>query len=332
MKGNVIITGGNSQLAQCMKSVLSTRGMSFLFDYNYIFATREELDITEEESIKNFISQYDDVKYIVNCAAYTKVDQAQLEYETCKKINSDGVKNLGKYCKEHDIFLITFGTDYMYGSQKILSPITEGLHEDYDEYFLKNFAGPENVYGMTKKDGYLNLCELWPANEYEKHFLFINTSWLYSEFGNNFVKKIYNAVKNGEHRKVVIDQIGTPTYAQNLARFIIDYIELDEKPLLGDGYKPMLNFAGKGIASWYDLAKTVEDVVKENNATESLVQPCLSSEFRTNAYRQQYTPLSTKLLEDKFGIDAYTRYWREDVEMCVKNLKLIDKINNTSDE
>ena len=325
MKGKVIITGGNSQLAQCIKSVLSTREMSFLFDYNYIFATREELDITEEESIEKFISKYDDVKYIVNCAAYTKVDQAQLEYEICKKINSDGVKNLGKYCKEHNIFLITFGTDYMYGSQRALVPITEGITEDDDEYCLRDFVGPENVYGMTKKEGYFNLCELWPANEYEKHFLFINTSWLYSEFGNNFVKKIYNAIKNGEHRKVVIDQIGTPTYAQNLARFIIDYIELDEKPLLGGGYKPMLNFAGKGIASWYDLAKTVEDIIKENSATESLIQPCLSSEFYTKAYRQHYSPLSTKLLEDKFGVDAYTRYWREDVEMCVRNLKLIEK-------
>ena len=277
MKGNVIITGGNSQLAQCMKSVLSTRGMSFLFDYNYVFTTREELDITEEESIEKFISKYDDVKYIVNCAAYTKVDQAQLESEACKKINTDGVKNLGMYCKEHDIFLITFGTDYMYGSQRASVPITEGITD---------FVGPENVYGMTKKDGYFNLCELWPSNEYEKHFLFINTSWLYSEFGDNFIKKIYNAIKNGELRKVVIDQIGTPTYAQNLSRFIIDYIELDKKPLLGDKHKSMLNFAGKGIASWYDLAKTVEDVVKENSTTESLIQPCLSSEFCTTAYRQ----------------------------------------------
>lgn len=318
MKGNVIITGGNSQLAQCMKSVLSTRGMSFLFDYNYVFTTREELDITKKESIENFISRYDDVKYIVNCAAYTKVDQAQLEYETCKKVNTDGVKNLGIYCKEHDIFLITFGTDYMYGSQRALVPITEEITD---------FVDIENIYGMTKKDGYFNLCELWPSNEYEKHFLFINTSWLYSEFGDNFVKKIYNAIKNGEPRKVVIDQIGTPTYAQNLARFIIDYIELDKKPLLGDGYKPMLNFAGKGIASWYDLAKTVEDVVKENSATESLIQPRLSLEVYTKACRQHYSPLSTKLLEDKFGVDSYTRYWREDVEMCVKNLKLIDEID-----
>ena len=316
MKGNVIITGGNSQLAQCMKSVLSTRGMSFLFDYNYVFTTREELDITEEESIEKFISKYDDVKYIVNCAAYTKVDQAQLESEACKKINTDGVKNLGMYCKEHDIFLITFGTDYMYGSQRASVPITEGITD---------FVGPENVYGMTKKDGYFNLCELWPSNEYEKHFLFINTSWLYSEFGDNFIKKIYNAIKNGELRKVVIDQIGTPTYAQNLSRFIIDYIELDKKPLLGDKHKSMLNFAGKGIASWYDLAKTVEDVVKENSTTESLIQPCLSSEFCTKAYRQHYSPLSTKLLEDKFGVDVYTRHWREDVKMCVKNLKLIEK-------
>lgn len=321
MKGNVIITGGNSQLAQCIKSVLSTREMSFLFDYNYIFATCEELDITEEENLEKFISKYDDVKYIVNCAAYTKVSQAQLEHEICQKINSDGVKNLGKYCKEHDVFLITFGTDCMYGNQKALVSITEGITEDDDEYCLRDFVGTENVYGNS----YFNLCELWPANEYEKHFLFINTSWLYSEFGNNFVKKIYNAIKNGEHRKVVIDQIGTPTYAQNLARFIIDYIEVDEKPLLGDGYKPMLNFAGKGVASWYDLAKTVEDIIKENSATESLIQPCLSSEFCTKAYRQHYTPLSTKLLEDKFGVDAYTRYWREDVEMCVKNLKLIEK-------
>lgn len=321
MKGNVIITGGNSQLAQCIKSVLSTREMSFLFDYNYIFATCEELDITEEENLEKFISKYDDVKYIVNCAAYTKVSQAQLEHEICQKINSDGVKNLGKYCKEHDVFLITFGTDCMYGNQKALVSITEGITEDDDECCLRDFVGTENVYGNS----YFNLCELWPANEYEKHFLFINTSWLYSEFGNNFVKKIYNAIKNGEHRKVVIDQIGTPTYAQNLARFIIDYIEVDEKPLLGDGYKPMLNFAGKGVASWYDLAKTVEDIIKENSATESLIQPCLSSEFCTKAYRQHYTPLSTKLLEDKFGVDAYTRYWREDVEMCVKNLKLIEK-------
>lgn len=325
MKGTVIITGGNSQLAQCMKYILSLRGVSFLVDYNYIFATREELDITDEDSIANFISKYDNVKYIVNCAAYTNVDQAQLEYEACYEINANGVKNLGKYCKEHDIFLITFGTDYMYGMQFSLKPITEGLTDDDDEYCLKSFAGPENVYGMTKKDGYLNLCDLWPANEYEKHFLFINTSWLYSEFGNNFVKKIYNAVKNGEQRKVVIDQIGTQTYAQNLARFIIDYIELEEKPLLGDGYQPMLNFAGKGLASWYDLAKTVEDFVKENNATESLIQPCLSSEFKTMAHRQQYSPLSTVLLEKTFGVDAYTRYWRQDVEMCVKNLKLMEQ-------
>ena len=321
MKGNVIITGGNSQLAQCIKSVLSTREMSFLFDYNYIFATCEELDITEEENLEKFISKYDDVKYIVNCAAYTKVDQAQLESEACKKINTDGVKNLGMYCKEHDIFLITFGTDCMYGSQRALVSITEGITEDNDEYCLRDFVGTENVYDNS----YFNLCKLWPANEYEKHFLFINTSWLYSEFGDNFVKKIYDAVKNGERKKVVINQIGTPTYAQNLARFIIDYIELDEKPLLSDGYKSMLNFADKGIASWYDLAKTVEDIIKENSATESLIHPCLSSEFHTNTYRQHYTPLNTKLLEDKFGVDAYTRYWREDVEMCVKNLKLIEK-------
>ena len=315
MKGKVIITGGNSQLAQCMKSVLSTREMSFLFDYNYIFATREELDITEEESIEKFISKYDDVKYIVNCAAYTKVDQAQLEYEICKKINSDGVKNLGKYCKEHNIFLITFGTDFMYNPIHI-RPIDETYDRD-----------PLNGYGKSKLWGYYALSQLYPANdlgiEYEKHFLFINTSWLYSEFGNNFVKKIYNAVKNGEQRKVVIDQVGTPTYAPNLARFVIDYIERDEKPRLKT--YGLINVAGKGVASWYDLAKTVEDIVKQNNALDSLIQPCLSSDFKSKVKRPEYSALSTKLLEDKFGVDAYTRYWREDVEMCVRNLKLIEK-------
>ena len=107
----------------------------------------------------------------------------------------------------------------------------------------------------------------------------------------------------------------------------VDYIELDEKPLLSDGYKSMLNSADKGIASWYDLAKTVEDIIKENSATESLIHPCLSSEFCTKAHRQHYSPLSTKLLEDKFGTDVYTRHWREDVKMCVKNLKLIDEID-----
>ena len=94
MKGTVIITGGNSQLAQCMKYILSLRGVSFLVDYNYIFATREELDITDEDSIANFISKYDNVKYIVNCAAYTNVDQAQLEYEACYEINANGAKSM----------------------------------------------------------------------------------------------------------------------------------------------------------------------------------------------------------------------------------------------
>ena len=316
MKGTVIITGANSQLAQCINSILTARGMSFLFEYKYIFATHAELDITKPKSIEEYVSKYDNVKYIVNCAAYTNVEKSNEEYNTAVAVNQQGVENLGAYCKEHDIFLITFGTDFMYNPIHI-RPIKEDDDRD-----------PLNGYGKSKLWGYYALSQLYPANDLEKHFLFINTSWLYSEFGNNFVKKIYNAVKNGEQRKVVIDQVGTPTYAPNLARFVIDYIERDEKPRLKT--YGLINVAGKGVASWYDLAKTVEDIVKQNNALDSLIQPCLSSDFKSKVKRPEYSALSTKLLEDNFGVDAYTRYWREDVEMCVKNLILLDSIDKVA--
>ena len=322
MKGTVIVTGANSQLAQCIKAILTTRGMSFLFEYKYIFATHAELDITKPKSIEEFVSKYDNIKYIVNCAAYTNVEKSNEEYNTAVAVNQQGVENLGVYCKEHDIFLITFGTDFMYNPIHI-RPIKEDDERD-----------PLNGYGRSKLWGYYALDQLYPANdlgiEYEKHFLFINTSWLYSEFGDNFVKKIYNAVKNGEQRKVVIDQVGTPTYAPNLARFVIDYIERDEKPRLKT--YGLINVAGKGVASWYDLAKTVEDFVKRNNALDSLIQPCLSSDFKTKVTRPEYSALSTKLLEDKFGVDAYTAYWREDVERCISNLMLLDSMEKAANQ
>ena len=315
-KGTVIVTGGNSQLAQCINGVLSLGGLAHLFNYKYVFATHDELDITKEESISAFVSKYEDTKYIINCAAYTNVEASDEEYSKAIAINQLGVEKLGTYCKEHGIFLITFGTDFMYNPIHI-RPIKEDDERD-----------PLNGYGKSKLWGYYTLCELYPAIdngiEFEKHFLFINTSWLYSEYGNNFVKKMYEAIKRGEERKVVIDQVGTPTYAPNLARFIIDYIEDDDKPRLNT--YGILNFAGKGIASWYDLAKTVEDLMKPNYALQSLIQPCLSSEFKSKVKRPEYSALSTKLLEEKFGVDDYTRYWRKDVEICVRNLKTLDMI------
>lgn len=310
-KDKVIVTGSNGQLARCMKYVLSLRGMDFLCDYEYVFTTRDNLDITSEESIEKFMSTQENVKYIVNCAAFTNVERCNIDSKDCVDINVNGVKNLSLFCKKNNIFLITFGSDYMYNISEN-RPILET-----DE---KN---PLNTYGSSKMYGYYKLCEIYNPKEYEDHFLFINTSWLYSEFGNNFVKKMYNAVKRGEKKKIVLDQVGTPTYAQNLASFVIDFIEMNNKPKFAKN--GILNFAGKGIASWYDLAKEVEILTKENNALDSLIQPCLTADIKSKIRRPSYSPLSTKLLEDTFGVDAYTRHWREDLDMCIKNLKLMDK-------
>ena len=309
-KGAVIITGGDGQLAQSMKFILNLRHMDFLFDYTYIFATREDLDITCKSSIKNYLSLFNDVKYVVNCAAYTNVNlcekQAQYRKEA-ERVNAEGVKNLAEICKERDIFLITIGTDYLYDGTNI--PIKE----------TDDFC-PKTVYGKTKAVGIHSLENLWCDESYENQkYLIINTSWLYSEYGNNFVKTIYNKLKDGQTPLVVINQIGCPTYAPNLAHFIIDFIENNYNErlnysLIKEGNSRRINFSGMGTATWYDIAIEIgesmglsDKISPDYRAHNDVIRPNYSIFDLTKATR--------------LAGDFYFPHWRKDLKKCVKNLK-----------
>ena len=308
-KETVLILGANGQLGQCFQEVICQKKAKEIMcnkneKYQYIFLTHKDVDITNIDEIRNTINKYNNTKYIINCAAYTNVEKANVDREKALSINTNGVLNIGKICKENNIFLITFGTDYLYNT-KDNTPIKENHKME-----------PINTYAVTKFCAYHSLCGLFLNEKYNEHFLFVNTSWLYSEFGNNFVKKIYFALKNNEKRKVVIDQIGSPTYGISLANFIVYLIENNQPPFASE--EGILNVCGKGTASWYDLAKEIEIITNKNS---SLIEPCLTSDFSSKVERPKYSVLSTNLLDKTYG-DDYINHWRIDLKKCIDKLNI----------
>lgn len=285
----ILITGSNGQLGQCIKSLVGN-------DEKYIFATRNEFDITDRDMIEGYIKNNPDIKIIVNCAAYTNVNGAEKDRETAYKINCDGVENLSEISVKHNIFLVHISTDYIYGEVKP-KPCRERQYYDCTTGMIKN------VYGMSKYEG---MCRL--ENIMENNYLIVITSWLYSEFGKNFIKTIYNKVKNGEECSVVNTQVGSPTYGIDLADFIIDVVNNIEK------YKNvrLINFSNLGVASWYDLAKAV-DIWDGGD----LVKPC----FDTDYFRPSYSVLNTEQLIKLERGKKYVRHWLEALKECLEKIK-----------
>lgn len=304
MKGTVAIIGSDGQLGQSIKYILGLREMDFLFEYNYVFLSHNDIDVTKEGSIKDTLSKIEDLKFVVNCAAYTNVEKAEEEETKCHNVNANGVYFLGKYCKEHDVYLITIGTDYMYNPLFAI-PVRE-----------TTVPSPLNRYGNSKYEGITLLNEMWRNNQ-NPQYLVINTSWLYSEFGNNFVKKIVEKLINKEDCRVVIDQVGSPTYAPNLAHFIIDLVEGGIEKFNNENCR-IINCCGDGIASWYDIAKFIEYTIYDGLFNE-LVTPIFTLHIYQKARRPNYSALSIMEINKKFG-NTYTPYWMEDVRKCVKNI------------
>lgn len=284
----ILVTGANGQLGNEMRIV--SQGSKD----KYIFTDVAELDITNLEAIRTMVRD-EEVKVIINCAAYTNVDKAEEEVEFCELLNAIAPQNLAIAMKEVDGFLVHVSTDYVFGGEPYNTPCTEDKK-----------GTPTGVYGRSKLHGEQNIQQVGC------HHLIIRTAWLYSEYGKNFVKTMLNLTATKPQLKVVFDQTGTPTYAYDLASAIFDIVE-NCKYKENDG---IYHYSNEGVTSWYDFTKMIAKIAGNTGCD---IQPCYSSEYPSPVNRPAYSVLDKKTFKETFGI--VVPYWVDSLEVCIANLK-----------
>lgn len=293
---NILVTGANGQLGNEMRIV--SKGSSD----RYIFTDVEELDITNRDAVMNFVKE-NDIKVVVNCAAYTNVDKAEDDEATAELINAQAVKHLTEACKSNEATLIHISTDYVFGGNEGNTPRTE------DEP-----VNPTGAYGRTKLHGEQTIQEVGC------NYLIIRTAWLYSEFGNNFVKTMRRLTSERDKLNVVFDQIGTPTYALDLANVIMRFIEILKKEnnyqlsTVNSQLFGVYNFSNEGVISWYDFAKEICEL----SGNECDIQPCHSNEFPSKVKRPSYSVLDKTKIKNKLNITI--PHWKESLKKCIIKL------------
>ena len=278
----ILVTGGNGQLASCIKDVEKEYD-----DLNIIYTDHLELDICELNQIQTFFKSNPQINYCINCAAYTAVDKAETEAEKAFEINATGAKNLAQVCNDHDAILIHVSTDFVFDGEK---------NEPYTE---TDVANPISVYGASKLQGEVEIQQAL------KEYFIIRTSWLYSEYGNNFMKTMLRLAETRDGISVVSDQIGTPTYAGDLAEIIIQIINTKTEKY------GIYHYSNEGVASWFEFAKEIFKLTK--NKTK--VNPIPSIEYLTPAKRPKYSVLDKKKIIDVFKIDI--PFWRESLKKVI---------------
>lgn len=275
----VLVTGANGQLGQALQ-----KASQAVSEIRFVFTDSKMLDITNPENCQNVFEELQP-DFCINCAAYTAVDKAESEADLAHKINVIGVENLAENCKKHNTTLIHLSTDFVFDGVK-LTPYSEN-----------NIPNPKNVYGQTKLEGEQAIQALL-----EKYYI-IRTSWVYSEFGNNFYKTMLRLASERESLNVVNDQIGTPTNANCLAKVIIDIIQHSTssiQPAYG-----IYHFSNEGICSWYDFAKKIFEL---HNIPITL-NPIPTSSYPTAAIRPKYSVLDKTKIKAIFGIQI--KSWEE---------------------
>ncbi len=280
----ILITGANGQLGNEMR-VLSAENK----EYNYFFTDVAELDICDAKAILDFVKA-NDINVIVNCAAYTAVDNAEDNVELCTKLNADAVGYLAKAAEANGAEFIQISTDYVFDGT---------AHIPYKE---TEPTCPNSVYGNTKLAGEQNALTLCSRS------MVISTAWLYSTFGNNFVKTMIRLGKERESLGVIFDQVGTPTYARDLARAIFAAIRQGVVP-------GIYHFSNEGVCSWYDFTKAIHRLA---GITTCNVKPLHTSEYPTKAKRPHYSVLDKTKIKNTYGIEV--SYWLESLEQCIKAL------------
>lgn len=282
---NILVTGSNGQLGS------EIRELSKDYDYRFFFTNRSSLDITKPIDIRAYIVE-NNINAIINCAAYTAVDKAEEDKELANSINNIAVKNIAMLANEFNIKLIHISTDYVFNG------------ENFKPYNEDDITNPNSIYGSSKLDGENAIIE------YNlKHSIIIRTSWVYSSFGNNFVKTMLRLGKEKEELGVIFDQIGTPTYARDLAKSILDIL-----PKINNKKVVIYNYSNEGVLSWYDFAKEIMKMAK----LECKINPIETFQYPTPASRPHYSLLNKSKIKKEFDIEI--RYWKDSLDECLKQM------------
>lgn len=280
----IVVFGASGQLGQCLQHVAIQRGIK-----NILFLPEERANILDKDAIAQVLADEMPL-YVINCAAYTAVDKAEDEIELARSINRDGPANLAAVCRSHHATLIHISTDFVFEGE-----IPKLLVES-------DPARPINIYGITKLQG-----EAAIAGIFHKYFI-LRTSWLYSEYGNNFVKTMLRLGKEREEIAVVADQVGTPTYAIDLAEAIFDIIQS------GSSEYGTYHYSNEGLTSWYDFAKAIFAV----GGLQVNVRPLKTFEYFTKAARPAFSVMDKSKIKNTFAMKI--PYWRDSLETCINRL------------
>ena len=282
---NVLVTGSSGQVGNEIKAISSD------YSYNFFFTDRNNIDITSKDSIKEFCKT-NNINVIINCAAYTAVDKAQSDEINADLINRKAVKKLALVSQELNIKLIHISTDYVFDGKNF---------KPYCEEFQTN---PQSIYGKTKLDGENEMRDINPLNS-----IIIRTSWVYSYYGNNFVKTMLRLGKEKEELGVIFDQVGTPTYAKDLAKTILDIV-----PQIENSKVEIYNYSNEGVLSWYDFAKEIMKMAKLN----CKINPIETYQYPTPAKRPHFSLLNKNKIKSTFNIEI--PYWKDGLDDCLRRL------------
>ncbi|MFD2908589.1 dTDP-4-dehydrorhamnose reductase [Flavobacterium ardleyense] len=301
----VLVTGANGQLGQAIQSVVER-----YHAIDFVFCSSSDLDITNQVNCEEVFKKHKP-DFCINSAAYTAVDKAESEPQKAFDINANGPENLALVCKKYDTILVHVSTDFVFDAY-----FSEGT-AFYDRELrlpLKSNLGlqesdvpfPNGIYGLTKLQGEQAIQAVW-----EKHFI-IRTSWVYSQFGNNFLKTMLRLASERDNLSVVSDQIGTPTYAVDLAEALLKIIESCRTPLVSASNYGIYNFSNEGSCSWYEFAK---EIFLQKGVIIDL-QPIPTSAYPTPAKRPMYSVLDKTKIKNKFGI--VLNDWKTSLKACLK--------------
>ena len=293
---NILVTGANGQLGNEIRILTGDSR------HNYIYTDVVEaegnrttmLDITNAEEVKAMVANHN-IDVIVNCAAYTNVDAAEDNEALAEKLNSEAPAILANAMAETGGLLVHISTDYVFGGDPYNTPCREDQK-----------GTPTGVYGATKLRGEQRITASGCK------YLIIRTAWLYSEFGKNFVKTMLNLTSTKPQLKVVFDQTGTPTYAYDLAKAIVEIVE--SKKYVGN--EGIYHYSNEGVCSWYDFTKIIAEMAGH---TECDIQPCHSSEFPSKVVRPSYSVLDKSKIKAVFGLTI--PYWTDSLRICIQNIK-----------
>lgn len=284
MQNNIIVFGASGQLGNCLKKIAIDRGEDHIH-----FLPEDEANILREDLLVNVFEKYKPA-FAINCAAYTAVDKAEDEVDLARSINNTGAANLAKQCKAYDSTLIQISTDFVFKGDT-----PHPLRED-------DIAEPISVYGLTKLEGEQAIAAIL------KKYYTIRTSWLYSEYGNNFTKTMLKLGAERDLLKIIADQVGTPTYAIDLAGCILDIVAS------GNESYGVYHYSNEGVTSWYDFAKAIFDI----SETQVKVLPIRTSEYPTKAQRPAFSVMDKTKIKTTFNIEI--PYWRDSLATCLEKL------------